>query len=124
MPLQLNVSGRFVIHMVYSSWVLIPAKIHSDRDNDTEKLAPRLPRLTDQELQDYIRWQEQIKSSVERRVQTMNLVTNEEPITALKKYIPPNHSERQKAVVQPDHEETVGTSYESSPFAIISDVII
>lgn len=110
--------------MVYSSWVLISTKIHSDRDNDTEKLPLRLPRLTDQELQDYIRWQEQIKSSVElRRVQTMNLVTNEEPITALKKYVPPDHSERQKAVVQPDHEETVGTSYESSPFAIISDVM-
>ncbi len=93
-----------------------------------------LPRLTEQDLQDYIRWQEQIKSSLERHMQTTNFAAHQESAIAVKNNFPPVQSDRLPNVVQSkEHiravdmvqsEEHVGSGRESCLSAIHTNELV
>lgn len=98
--------------------MLIPTKINDERNNKIENPVIHLPRLTEQDLQDYIHWQEQIKSSLERRVQTMHFAAHQESDTVSKNNIPLGQSDRLKAADIVYSERHDGSGHESSLSAI------
>ncbi|KJA15064.1 hypothetical protein HYPSUDRAFT_208188 [Hypholoma sublateritium FD-334 SS-4] len=97
-------------------------KIHDKRFNDTEQPVLHLPHLNDHDIQDYIRWREQIKSSLDRHVQTMHFASRHESATVLKDNIPPGQIDRLKAIDIIQSEEGIGYAHESSLSTIKIDL--
>ena len=98
-------------------WALIATKVYNEKDKSADKPSLQLQHLADQDLQDFICWQNQVKSSFERHVQTANLAAHEEQTAVVKKYIPPDNCEKPKDIV----EDNIDTSHKSSPFVIKTD---
>ncbi len=69
-------------------WALIATKVHDKKDNSADKLSLQLQHLADQDLQDFVHWQNQVKTLYERRVQTANLAAHEERTAAREEIYP------------------------------------
>ena len=95
---------------------IVSIQVRNNRNDETEKPVNHLPRLTEQDLQDYIRWQEHVKSSLERRVLSRNFAAHQETSIVLKSNIVPSPSDRPKVVNVPQSGESehIGSGRESS----------
>ena len=85
-------------------------KVRSEKDAANEKPMLHLPRLTEQDLQDYIRWQEQIKSSLERHAQSMNSASQKESAIVLMNNISPVQNGQLKSADMVESAEKIGES--------------
>ncbi len=92
------------------------------KNNKIEEPVFHLPRLTEQDLRDYLHWQEQYKNSLERRTaHTMNFASQQEPAIVLQNNIPPAPNNKLKSDDIIQSEESTGSDTESSLSAIYNN---